>query len=409
MTAHQWSPQQRHARDQVGQWLESQTEGKQVFRLFGLAGTGKTTIAKDLVRNVKGKVHFGAYTGKAAMQMRKNGMPARTVHSMTYTLRPPDKGYYDRLKQKLQRATTDKERKRIESEMRNAQRLVFDLDEDSELNGADLLVLDEVSFIDKYMGEDLLSFGCPILVLGDPGQLPPIEGQGFFTDVEPDVKLTEIHRQAQDDPIVSMAMEVRKGKQPKTGTYPYDGYNSEVIYSNQLTPEHVTEADQVLVGKHKTRRRFNQKIREQLGRTSRYPEPGERLVCLRNESQEGLLNGMICEVRKVGNDEGLWLRMDLETEEGTKLEKVKVHKCHFDAYYDPQANDLDFWTLKRANEFDFGYALTVHKAQGSQWDKVVFYDDLWGASDALLRRRWLYTGITRAAKQLTFVRPKPRG
>ena len=404
----QWSDQQRHARDLVGDWLANRTQQKQVFRLFGLAGTGKTTIAKDLVQHVEGKVLYGAYTGKAAMQMRKNGMPAQTVHSMTYRLRPPDKKYYDRMKAKLAEATTEKEAKRIRGEMKNAQKLVFDLDEESELTEAALLVLDEVSFIDKYMGEDLVSFGCPILVLGDPGQLPPIEGAGYFTDVEPDVKLTEIHRQAQDDPIVQMAMKVRAGKQPSSGTYAFQGYESEVIYPKDLTPEKVLDADQVLVGKHKTRRSFNRKIRSQLGHKSRYPEKGERLVCLRNERNEGLLNGMICEVEKVGNDEGLWLRLDLRTEEGTKLDAVKVHKCHFDAYYEPDAAKLDFWTLKKANEFDFGYALTVHKAQGSQWDKVLFYDDLWGAQDAMMRRRWLYTGATRAAKQLVFVKPSSR-
>lgn len=404
----EWSAQQKRARELVAHWLEYETDQKQVFRLFGLAGTGKTTITKDLVANVEGKVMFGAYTGKAAMQMRKNGMPAQTVHSMTYRLQPPDKKYYDRLRAKLKDATTDKERKRINAEMRDIQKLVFDLDEESELNEASLLVLDEVSFIDKYMGEDLLSFSVPILVLGDPGQLPPIEGQGFFTDCEPDVKLTEIHRQAQDDPIVNMAMQVRGGKQPQSGSYPYNGYESKVIYPKDLTEDKIKNADQILVGKHKTRRMFNQKIRKLLGYGSRYPEKGERLVCLRNGRKSNLLNGMICEVESVGKDEGLWILMTLMTEEGKRLEGVKVHKCHFDAYYDKNAADLDFWTLEKANEFDFGYALTVHKAQGSQWDRVLLYDDLWGAHDPMIRRRWLYTAATRAAKELVFVRPQPK-
>ena len=56
--------------------------------------------------------------------------------------------------------------------------------------------------VDEDLGRDLLSFGKPVLVLGDPAQLPPVKGGGFFTEAEPDVMLTEVHRQAADNPII---------------------------------------------------------------------------------------------------------------------------------------------------------------------------------------------------------------
>ena len=72
-------------------------------------------------------------------------------------------------------------------------------------------MIDECSMVDAELGRDLMSFDVPVLVLGDPAQLPPIQGGGFFTEAEPDAMLTEVHRQAQDDPIVRLSMEVREG------------------------------------------------------------------------------------------------------------------------------------------------------------------------------------------------------
>ncbi|MGZ5999644.1 MAG: ATP-binding domain-containing protein, partial [Rhizomicrobium sp.] len=62
---------------------------------------------------------------------------------------------------------------------------------------------------------------------------------------------------------------------------------------------------------------------------------------------------------------------------------------------------LDWPQRKKYDEFDYGYVLTVHKAQGSQWDDVVLFDESFAFPES--RARWLYTGITRAAKTLTVV------
>src|SRR5690606_10771529 len=93
----------------------------------------------------------------------------------------------------------------------------FSLNRQSPVAKAKLVVIDECSMVDEELGRDLMTFGTPILVLGDPGQLPPISGGGFFTDHEPDYLLTEIHRQARDNPIIRLALDVREGREPPYG------------------------------------------------------------------------------------------------------------------------------------------------------------------------------------------------
>ncbi len=160
-----------------------------IFRLFGYAGTGKTTLAKHIAEGVDGKVLFAAFTGKAALVMRRKGCAsASTIHSLIYKARESGE--------------------EVPS---------FDLWDDAPASKAKLIVIDECSMVDPELGRDLMSFGVPVLVLGDPAQLPPIQGGGFFTDAEPDVMLTEVHRQAQDDPIVRLSMDVRAGNRLAEG------------------------------------------------------------------------------------------------------------------------------------------------------------------------------------------------
>ncbi|MBV8428237.1 MAG: AAA family ATPase, partial [Hyphomicrobiales bacterium] len=183
----QFSPHQEAALKAVSAWLDAKRKGQgapPIFRLFGYAGTGKTTLARHLAQNVSGKVLFAAFTGKAALMMRSKGCSgASTIHSLIYRARESGE-----------------------------ERPNFELWDDSPAAEAKLIVIDECSMVDAELGRDLLSFGVPLLVLGDPAQLPPIQGGGFFTDARPDAMLTEVHRQAQDDPIVRLSMEVREGR-----------------------------------------------------------------------------------------------------------------------------------------------------------------------------------------------------
>src|SRR5262245_34135907 len=123
------------------------------------------------------------FTGKAACVMRSKGCRgASTIHSLIY--RP------------------------LESKQEQPS---FELWQQAPASNAKLIIIDECSMVDAELGRDLMSFGVPLLVLGDPAQLPPIQGGGYFTDAKPDAMLTEVHRQARDNPIVRLSMDIRAG------------------------------------------------------------------------------------------------------------------------------------------------------------------------------------------------------
>lgn len=394
-----WSPQQQTALDRVGRWLK--TRDKPVFQLAGYAGTGKTTLAKHLAATVNGPVYFAAYTGKAAHVLTKSGATnVSTIHKLIYT--PKDKSQ-QRLKElQAERARllthkpvpetlVEKVDAAIKAEQINLARPMFQLNTESPLFEAALLVVDEYSMIDEQMGEDLLSFGCPILALGDPGQLPPVGGTPFFKG-KPDILLTEIHRQAQDNPIIWMSKEVREGRVLRPGSYG----SSRVVPLQQIPRDElrsvVLSTDQLLVGRNATRITSNGRARELLGRTNALPQEGDKLVCLRNNHEVGLLNGQLWKVRRDAIFDGDYVIMDIEGEDGAKVE-VSAHPHYF------HGNKPEYWERKDAEEFDYGYALTVHKSQGSQWNNVLLFDEWYGRD----RKEWLYTAITRAAERIDLV------
>jgi exodeoxyribonuclease-5 len=274
----------------------------------------------------------------------------------------------------------------------------FTLNRQSAVAKAKLIIIDECSMVDEELGRDLLSFGTPVLVLGDPGQLPPISGGGFFTEHDPDVLLEEVHRQARDNPIIDLAQTVREGREVMYGDY---GSTARVIGKSDVTADLVLGADQVLVGTNRTRRRYNNRLRELKGFEGLLPASGDKLVCLRNDTAKGLLNGSLWQVtsapRTVKSSMTLLIRSEDEGIERVSA-KVKVLKQVF------EEPDTEIpWQLKRRHDdFDFGYALTVHKAQGSQWNDIVLFDESFAFREH--RQRWLYTAITRAAENLTIVK-----
>jgi len=373
-----FSPQQDEALKAVSRWLK---DGRTpIFRLFGYAGTGKTTLAKYFAEHVDGEVLFAAFTGKAAQVLRARGAKnARTIHSLIY--RP--KGEEEVSDEETGKTTVSP---------------LFSLNRQSPLAQAALIIIDECSMVDEALGRDLMSFGTPILVLGDPGQLPPISGGGFFTEHEPDILLTEIHRQARDNPIIDLAMQVREGREIMHGDYG----TAQVIGKNEVDRDMVLEADQVLVGINRTRRRYNQRLRELKGFDQTYPQAGDKLVCLRNDPAKGLLNGSLWQVMTSSKETvkpGINLLVRPEDDDMDRgSAKIKLLKSAFD---DPDL-EVPWQTKKRYDDFDYGYALTVHKAQGSQWNSVVLFDESFAFRDS--RERWLYTAITRAAERLVIVR-----
>ncbi len=373
-----FSPQQDQALVEVDRWLKAGDQ--QVFRLFGYAGTGKTTLAKHLAEGVDGDVLFAAFTGKAAQVLRSRGAKkASTIHSLIYRPRGEET---------------------VEDEETGKKEVLpmFSLNRQSPLSKAALIVIDECSMVDEDLGRDLLSFGTPVLVLGDPGQLPPVSGGGFFTEHEPDILLEEIHRQALDNPIVELARQVRMGNQVMIGDY---GETAQVIAKSEVNADLVLEADQVLVGTNKTRRRYNERLRQLKGFDGPLPAAGDKLVCLRNDPQKGLLNGSLWQVtsaaRTVKPSMNLLIRAEDEGVERYSA-KVKLLKAAFE---EPE-KEIPWQIKRRHDDFDYGYALTVHKAQGSQWDNIVLFDESYAFREH--RDRWLYTAITRAAERLTIVK-----
>ena len=365
-----FSPQQDAALKAVAAWLKAkpgQGDTPPLFRLFGYAGTGKTTLAKHLAQGFDGRVLFAAFTGKAAMVMRHKGCQgASTIHSLIY--RP------------------------IESETEVP---TFELWRDAPAAQAKLIVIDECSMVDAELGRDLMSFRAPLLVLGDPAQLPPIQGGGFFTDAEPDAMLTEVHRQAQNDPIIRLSMEIRAGHRLEPGDYGA----TQVVARSALDPQRVLDADQVLVGRNATRRAYNARMRERRGFESAMPMAGDKLVCLRNKRQKGLFNGGLWVIKDRPKARRQIIKMQVRPEESANGRAVKVsvrEEC-----FTGTIEQVEWLYRKPYEEFDFGYVLTVHKAQGSQWDDVVLFDESFAFPDS--RDRWLYTGVTRAAKRLTVV------
>lgn len=364
-----FGPQQGKVIRQVEDWLarvRTDSSAPQIFRLFGVAGTGKTTLARHLAASLDGPARFCAFTGKAALMMQRAGCPdATTIHGLIYTAHTTPSGGVE-----------------------------FRINPQSPARGAALIVVDECSMVDETIGRHLMSFGAPILVLGDPAQLPPIKGKGFFTEAQPDAMLTEIHRQARGNPIIRIATAARKGE-----PIPYGEHGTVTVDKRgRRSPEDALKADQIIVGRNTTRTAYNAALRRHLGRTSPLPVADDRLVCLRNDTQTGLLNGTLFTVLDCAPSAHGMVRLRLRSEDGMPDVETDVHR----AFFEGGTEKLSPRQLARSGHFDYGFALTGHKSQGSQWADVLAYDE----SGVFGRhaKRWLYTVITRAQERLTLIR-----
>jgi exodeoxyribonuclease-5 len=390
------------------------------FRLFGAAGVGKTTLAKHITEALGVDAVFGAYTGKAASVLRRKGVPATTIHSAIY--RPVgDYGTRKRLREMREELTqmesehvdviaagwasgielagaiseTQEQIAALEAELRRPE---FELNEDSPWADADLIVLDEVSMVDAKMAADIEGFGVPVLVLGDPHQLPPIGGQGYYTDAKPDVELIEVHRQALESPVLALATEIRRnglGMVPRV----------------RVSLDAAMEADQVLVWKNSTRWALVQAIRQKLGRPAGVPVAGDRVMCLTNNREMGILNGQQYEVLGAHPVGQATITLELRDEDGRERT--------LDAYAEGFQGLVGEAPLKnfrafrgQIGAFTFANCITVHKAQGSEWPHVYVVDQTAGLRAVTAKRegaraaeemarRWLYTAVSRASERVT--------
>lgn len=390
-----WNDEQNRAIHDVINWYKDRKRAP-IFRLFGYAGTGKTQLIKEIAWRVqngegcsRGEVVFAAYTGKAAAVMRSKGcVGAGTLHSLIY--RP-----------KMDRVTG-----KIKG---------FSKNEESPLRYASLLIVDEVSMVNEDMAMDILEYGVPILVVGDPFQLKPVKGEGYFVRGRADVMLTKIERVAEENPLIWLSMRIRAKKKIKPGLY---GETRVWAPGTRVDDEHVANADQILVGIHRTRHSLNRKYRMLHGffdQDSEFPVKGERLLCNKNNKDTGVLNGTQwhCSAPKIKpikrlrdprkpalgyettNLQGLYFKarsLDLFNADGDPLVVDTVCSQH---HFDQNLPEPPWQDIRGTDTWTFAYAMTGHSAQGSQWDRTLIIDE----SDVFADQKWehLYTQLTRTA------------
>ncbi len=361
----------------------------QYITLGGYAGTGKTTLLGHLntllhKENNSLKIAYCSYTGKASVILRRKLLETKSLKHSDYV------GTIHRL---IYRSVLDDEG--------NIIAWIKIPEEDFQYN---VIVVDEASMVPEEIWNDLLSFGKPIIAVGDHGQLPPVEGH-FNLMERPMLKLEEIYRQEKDNPIIKVSEIARK-----YGNIPAIEFSSTVKKyktDNEDLQEFLTDSFSsfdkslmVLVGYNNTRIKLNKWIRELLEFDSPTPQAGDRIICLKNNHTEEIFNGMTGTVLSISKEKN----KDLEYYD-TEIEFDDEDKIYFLNMNIKQFNNPT--PIIKADEgvdlFDFGYAFTVHKAQGSQSEKVILFEERFAQMSDDTWRRWLYTGVTRAMSELYII------
>lgn len=428
---------QARAITDIKDWFLNRTDNQQVYRVFGYAGTGKSTLVAHVINELGLNMQAGSmsvvpdvlqatFTGKATYVLRKKGVPCRTIHSLIYAVTEATDEEIAEAKKKLatmmvdareliglERVVADAGIETLSRDIRDMRKPRWRLNDESDVRDCKLLVLDEVSMVGEEMATDLLSFEKPILVLGDPGQLPPIRGTGAFTEgVEPDVMLTEIHRQAEESAIIRLATMAREG-----GFIPY-GKHDEFVWKmsrHDVLPKQMLRADQVICGRNATRLMLNNAMRKAAGQFGRLPTgPNDKIICLKNDHGLGLINGMFLTLDNIGElNRDIVFSASVDTEEGESIgglyksgkpKTLPIYAGHFldHEVLDREREERDWKEKKGKIEATYGYAITGHKSQGSAWSKIMVWDDHLGRTPED-RARWLYTAITRAESGLVIL------
>ena len=330
----------------------------------GFAGTGKTTLIKVLRTELRCYSVITSFTGKACNVLQRKGLPAQTMHSLLYDVKEgKDGSIYFEKKSTLK-------------------------------DNPDLIIVDEASMVSQDLYNDAKSFGVPMLFVGDPGQLPPV-GNNPNLMKDPHNVLQQIHRQAAQSPIIQFATDVRLGKITKPMPKEVPGLT---IKNKVIRASEYFAADQIICAKNTTRRNTNTMLRVQKGLPPNTIVKDEKLICLRNDRRQGVFNGMILFVRDITADSGTYWECTLEDEVGTKYRRMKVWK---EPFIRPMEKDQDVRVPYQHIWCDYGYVITCHKSQGSEWPSVLVLDE-WMPAHIWDMKRWRYTAITRAAKNLVY-------
>lgn len=377
---------QNKAIESIIDWYKS--KNAKYITLGGYAGTGKTTVIAILREKLKElkveKIAFCAYTGKATRVLEQKLTESKslqpkdsisTIHSLIYT------------------AIFDDGHQIIGWEKK-------------EKVDAQLIVVDEASMVDAQIWSDLLKYGIPVVAVGDHGQLPPISGE-FGLMKKPMLMLNQIHRQAESSPIIKLSKIAREEGVIPVGRFSpvvrkIDRYGMDAGMEIEDELRSYNSDTLVLCGYNKTRLILNKTIRSYLGYESQELEAGERVICLKNDHINKLTNGMLGRVIRIRVDGEHHYYAEIETDGDGWLYKGPILRSQIDS-----PNPIMAVTGLKATElggrFDRGYALTVHKSQGSQANKVVLFEERFPKMSDSEWSKWLYTGVTRAEEKLTIV------
>lgn len=375
-------------------------EGKPWTCIAGYAGSGKSTLVKFIIEALqvpKEEVCYVAFTGKAATVLKQKGCAnAVTAHKLLYKALPKSDGTF-----------------------------IFKEKEKCELGNYSVIVVDEVSMLPRKMWDLLISHGIYVIALGDPGQLPPVSKDDDNHVLEcPHVFLDEIMRQAQESEIIRLSMHVREGK-------PLEEFQCEGRQVQIFTPDQVVSgmyewADQILCATNATRTEINNFVRQQKG-FEEEPQIGDKIISLRNHWEEfskagtwALTNGAIGTITSCGRSnhpvpkyisnnpvQFLWTTMELD--DGDEFGMLPVDYVALKTGQSPLTSKQQYQMSMNKRcvnppyEFAYAYGITCHKAQGSEWDKVLVFEERF-PFDPEEHKRWLYTAITRAKEKLVIVR-----
>lgn len=356
----------------------------------GYAGTGKSTILGVLRKHIhskhpKKKIAFACFTGKAAQVIKQKIREhsavyltdfCGTIHSLLYSPQIDNHG-------------------RVQAWKKNTS-LPYDL-----------LIIDEASMIPSHIWDDLKTFHIPIIAVGDHGQLPPIDPTGFNLMQKPRLTLGQIHRQAANNPILQVAQLARE-----TGKIPFQQFSSTVLKVSsssdeaQLLLERIlpqfTSDCLVLCARNRTRNELNRIIRNALH--FEYPEPfkGETIICLKNSYETNcgpIYNGMIGKILSIQPLDQDWYQAQIQFIDDQRIFQGVISRHQFfQEKFIESVPGIHY--SKIGARFDFGYALTVHKAQGSQAKRVILFEEKSAYTTQDEYRRWLYTAITRSTNEL---------
>lgn len=365
--------------------------------ISGYAGTGKSTLVKFIVQNLpdinpEEDVVYACYTGKAAQVLLKKGNKnVTTLHKLLYEHFPRPNGTFFR-------------RKRPAIPYK-------------------IVIVDEVSMAPRTLMELLFTHNVFIIALGDPFQLPPVDkDQDNGLLKTPDIFLNEIMRQALDSDIIKLSMQIRNHEPIAYNK----GSDVIVMPKKDLTTGVLTWADQILVGTNKTRIAINNQMRQLLGR-GEIPENGDKVICLRNywndlaKNGDPLVNGTIGyidQIYETYNQIPVWagggtikiLMANFTSDSNANFGMLQMDE-HQILTGEPSLNYKATFKLNKnfhtqhlvPMEFTYGYAITGHKSQGSQWDNVLVIEERF-PFEKEEHARWLYTCCTRASERLVLVR-----